>query len=449
MPQRITLPALTKLPSCIPERIAKIVAHSDGFRTIADADGIPIPEVGHFLRKQNSKSTRNAYREDIAEFLLALAESYGIEFKDATFTESHFTSYRNSLCTSLGQHGRKRRKTTVVRRMAGLGNFFKESKKEGHIDIGFNWTKINKIPSDLFKDSTIADAQRLVAGRSKKVRFIPSRHVALILSEFGPTLTENSIVGNYWEPVRNRLTAEISYSCGTRIDEITHLLVSQIPRPRDFSTSRAYDPDFEFWLREQPPVPVKLGWTKGLVPRTCLLAVDLAWWIWWYIEVERAEVLEDARKRLGRDELKTRCFDKHGRDGWLFLNGSASADAYVGGRFTDNSLSKVMASCVVRAGLFTEETIPDPETGEPIREIIPAYSFHDWRHTFAILKYLGKWVQQGRTTAAQEVAIQHVQGLLGHADPETTRKWYLDVARACEAEISDQFENRFADLRGV
>ncbi|GGF18105.1 hypothetical protein GCM10011611_24950 [Aliidongia dinghuensis] len=449
MPERITLPVLDALPDYIPSDIAKIVAHPNGFRTIADDDGIPIPAVGHFLRDQRSESTRNAYREDVAEFLLALMDSGGVEFADATFSHTLFTAYLKSLCTTLGQNGRKRRKSTVTRRMAGLRNFFEHAKEEGHIDVGFDWKRINRIPSDLFKASTISDAQRLLEGRSKKVRFIPTRHVARVLSEFGPTLSENSIVGDYWKPVRNRLTAEISYSCGTRIDEITHLLVNQIPRPRQFSPDRAYDPDFEFWLREQPSVPVRLAWTKRLVERTCLVPADLQWAIWWYIEVERAAVLEDARKRLGRDEWQRRCFDKTGRHGWLFLNGSAAADAYVGGRFTANALSKIMAKCVVRAGLFKEEAIPDPESGEPILEIVPNYSFHDWRHTFAILQYLSKWIHGGRTKAAEDAAIRHVQTLLGHASPETTRNWYLDVARACEAEISDRFENRFAGLRGI
>jgi site-specific recombinase XerD len=449
MPERITLPALSALPDCIPPDIAKTIAHQKGFRTIADADGVPIPAVGHFLRDLTSESTRNAYREDVAEFLLALEDSYGVEFADATFTQPLFTAYLKSLCTTFGQNGRKRRKSTVTRRMAGLSKFFQHAHKAGHIDVRFDWKQINRIPSDLFKSSTISDARRLLTGRSKKVRFIPSRHVALILSEFGPTLSENSIVGDHWKSIRNRLTAEISYSSGTRIDEVTHLLVNQIPRPRQFDPGRAYDPDFEFWLRDQPHVPVRLAWTKGLVERTCLIPADLQWAVWWYIEVERARVMEDARKRLGRDEWLRRCFDESGRSGWLFVNGSAAADAYVGGRFADNTLSKVMAKCVVRAGLFTEEVIPDPEDGKPIPVVIPSYSFHDWRHTFAILQYLAKWIHGGRTSAAEDAAIRHVQTLLGHASPETTRKWYLEVSRKCEAEISDSFENRFSGLRGV
>lgn len=92
---KIRLPALDHVPQGVPSDIQMAIAHPDGFPMIADASGIPIRAVGHFLRLEcASPKTALAYRDDIYEFMAGL-ERQGRPWNDPTLIDDDFRAYRN------------------------------------------------------------------------------------------------------------------------------------------------------------------------------------------------------------------------------------------------------------------------------------------------------------------------------------------------------------------
>ena len=122
------------------------------------------------------------------------------------------------------------------------------------------------------------------------------------------------------------------------------------------------------------------------------------------------------------------------RQAWLFLNGADSPDAYAASRFSETMASRRFSTAAVAAG-YTRE-----RDGKPSAAL---YTFHDLRHTFAILHYLSRIAALSRkgTPEAEERAIDWVQTLLGHKSRETTRRHYVNVGRLIEARLGDEIDD--------
>ena len=418
---KIRLPALDHVPRGVPSDIQMAIAHPDGFPMIADASGIPIRAVGHFLRLEcASPKTALAYRDDIYEFMAGI-EAQGRRWNDPALIDDDFRAYRNMLCATPGATGRKRSVETIKRRLAGLKSFYAFAFRKGYVLREFDWDSINSLPRHLLQDEAEQDARAL---QGREATYIPADHMVRILDLLGPTTAATPSGAN--RPYRDRLCSETSFESGMRVDEATHLLTRQIPILPGFDPEASLDEEFYAKARRHPKLPIKITWTKRLRARTILLPYDLVWWLNWYRHVERANVLSTALDRLGRDEYQRRGLHQQN---WLFLNGTDSPDAYMANRFTAAMASRNFTAAVVEAGYVDD-------LGDAL------YTYHAQRGTFGILHYIArlKRLMRQRIPEAEERAIEWVQALLGHKDKETTRRHYVSISRLIEARLGDDVE---------
>lgn len=420
--RKIRLPSLDQRPIGVPGDIELAIANYDGFPTIADGDGVPLRAVGHFLRLEcPSPKTALAYRDDIFEFMSGL-EAQGRPWNDPGLVDDDFRAYRNMLCITPAATGRKRSVPTIRRRLAGLKGFYGFAYRQGYVLREFNWDSITALPQHLLRDEAEQDARAL---NSREIVYIPGDRLSIILDNLGVTTSRTPIVGA--TPYRDRLCSETSFETGMRVDEVTHLLLKQVPRLPSFDPETTLDEEFFARARRHRKFPVSITWTKRLNARTVHLPYDLVWWLNWYIEVERAQVLATACKTLGRAE-----FEKRGlhQTGWLFLNGADSPHAYMAGRFSAAMASRNFTAAVVAAGYVDGD-------GDAL------YTFHAQRATFGIIHYIARLrrYMRDRVPNAEERAIEWVQTLLGHKDKETTRRHYVSIARLIEGRLGDDVDD--------
>lgn len=82
-------------------------------------------------------------------------------------------------------------------------------------------------------------------------------------------------------------------------------------------------------------------------------------------------------------------------------------------------VNDVVERSMVEAGLVREKPATDPETGERAIRIIPRYSTHSLRHTYAVCAY------HAHRDAGEPDPWKLIQMQLGHASPLTTMNIYL------------------------
>lgn len=434
---KVNLPALDHRPQGVPAHLASAIANYAGFPTVLDGRGIPMGAVGHFLRTCcRSSKTATAYRDDIFEFMAGM-EAQGRSWDDPGLIDDDFRAYRNMLCATPSATGGKRTAGTVRRRLAGLRAFYSFAAAKGYVARAFDWTSISSLPQHLLRGEGGQDGRSM---DGQAITYIPTDHMARILWMLGPPTSTEVDRGHDARPFRDRLVVETSFETGLRVDEVAHLQVRHVPDLPGFDPTATLDAEFFARARRHRKFPVRVSWTKRLVERTVLLPYDLAWWLNWYVRVERAEVLDRARLRLGPDDFRRRGLD---RQAWLFLNGADAPDAYTAGRLSEAVASRRFSTAVVAAGYRKQREERPPSA---------LYTFHDLRHTFAILHYLSRLDVLSRkgTPEAEERAIEWVQTLLGHKSRETTRRHYVNVGRLIEARLGDDIDGLIANrLRGA
>lgn len=407
---KFNLPALDYIPRGVPADIAPMVANYDGFPTILDRRGIPMREVGHFIRTCcASRKTAIAYRDDIFEFMDGL-EAQGRSWNDPCLIDDDFRAYRNMLCATPSATGGKRAVSTIRRRLAGLRAFYTFAATKGYVARSFDWASINTLPQHLLENEQKQQARVLDGGA---ITYIPPDRISRILLMLGPsTATEADREGDT-RAFRDRLVAEIIFETGLRLDEVTHLTVGHVPKLIDFDPKTKLDDDFFVRASRHQKLPIKVTWTKHMVERTVFIPYDVAWWLNWYVEVERAGVLDRALRRLGPSEFRRRGLD---RQEWLFLNGTDAPDAYTAGRLSETVASRRFSAAVIAAGYRKEKEGRLPSA---------LYTFHDLQQTFAILHYLLRLDALSRkgTPGAEKMALEWVQTLLGHKSSSKMRRY--------------------------
>ena len=418
---KIRLPALGERPLGVPTNIEAAVANYDGLPTIADAHGIPMRAIGHFIRLEcPSPKTALAYRDDIFEFMSGL-DAQGRAWNDPSLIDDDFRAYRNMLCMTPGATGRKRAVDTIRRRLAGLKSFYAFAFRKGYVLREFDWTSITSLPQHLLQNEAEQDSRAL---SDHEITYIPGGDMSRILDLLGKTTAITPVPSSL--PYRDRLASETSFESGMRVNEVTHLLTTQIPRLESFDPEMVLDDEFRDKARRHRKFPVRITWTKRLYARTIHLPYDLVWWLNWYMQVEREQVLKAALELIGREEYERRGLHK---TQWLFLNGLDAPHAYIGGRFSAAMASRRFSAAAVAAGLVDED-------GDAL------YTYHAQRSTFGILHYISRLrrLTRQRVPDAEERAIEWVQSLLGHRNKETTRRHYVSIARLIEAQIGDSVD---------
>jgi integrase len=232
---------------------------------------------------------------------------------------------------------------------------------------------------------------------------------------------------------RDRLTAETSLYTGLRVDEVAHLTVAQIlslaSEMHKFPTQKEF--------------PLLVVHTKGSDPALAMFPVQLIKALLKYIEGEREDVVEAATKR---------CSAPYVDPGILFLNGTQANTRDIGQPLTDQSISRIFSHAVSRCELFREETrfildqegslVHHPETAEALTETVlrPAHTFHDLRHTFAVVQYAVRSLRGERNPLAA------VRALLRHKLSQTTADIYLSWYHLHERHLSETLTAFLGDI---
>ncbi|NSZ05828.1 tyrosine-type recombinase/integrase [Agrobacterium tumefaciens] len=222
---------------------------------------------------------------------------------------------------------------------------------------------------------------------------------------------------------RDRLASETSLITGMRLDEVCSLTVQQI-----FNLERHVDP-------QQPSklIPMRITQTKGLKPGLVFLPSFLVEQLLKYIKGERQSVIDRAQKVRGNfEETKN-----------LFVSDLRSNYTDAGNPLTPDTLSRRFTSACIAAGMFsTVDKYLLDEVGNPVlsasgnnivtTDIIADHTFHDLRHTFAMLTY------QDCARSGKEEPWKAVQIRLRHESVLTTLRTYLRWLNRIEEILSDE-----------
>lgn len=193
-------------------------------------------------------------------------------------------------------------------------------------------------------------------------------------------------------PCRDRLIADLGWVVGLRISEVLSLTTFQF-------LSLSFDPSTPYVdLRLQV-----LG--KGGKTRQCAIPTWLVIDVVEYINTERAASLKSANGK------------KHTRNAQLFL-------AHISSSRRGNPISVDAVQSIIRAacfalGLISTVQKQNTETFEVFEAKSADHSFHDLRHTYAVLTYHAE-VKNGNPEPWKKIQAQ-----LGHSSLQTTIDIYL------------------------
>lgn len=219
---------------------------------------------------------------------------------------------------------------------------------------------------------------------------------------------------------RDRLAFELAVCCGMRIDEIANLEAAVFERFECEDTEA-------FHLFE-----LTITHTKGLVPREVFIPYWLMSEAAEYIAKERAIALKIAKRvwAVGDDAKLP----------WQLLVNPPGAGRHVGKAATDDTL-EAWFNKACSAALPKKKRPVAKGTEHARTEMVVMHTFHDLRHTFAVMMY----------RALEGIGIARpwlrIQKLLGHQDISTTVGTYLKVLDDFGAETLERLARTFAAMR--
>lgn len=404
-----------------------------GFHMLFDKDFAPLDWANHFMLQQVNatrrsglawENTQSDYADDLAVFATFL-EVRGIRFRDIEPVD--LTDYASCMLHTISPQTRKKYSVkTVHRRLNTVVRC---------CECAFELGILKKSVITYTRQPTrriIGGAKAVVAtpdvisglptpeAADTHVAPIAKGNITKILDKLGPGPREGSLLDR-----RNRLIAEFGLETGMRISEILGLTLVQIynlPSPDDleeFGFARLTLTDTKY---------TKVG--DVLLPKALLEEILV------YISGERAKVIQEAKKNC-EAHGKRFCEPKH-----IFLNGITSNERDLGKKCSAANISRIFTEAVRQAGLFRKESryiLDDnvsPVVGEDGRfeedlVDVPAHTFHDLRHTFAVTLYRTRQLQGDKNPLAT------VKALLRHSLTETTERIYLRWLTVNEAELSD------------
>lgn len=205
---------------------------------------------------------------------------------------------------------------------------------------------------------------------------------------------------------RDRLASEVSLWTGMRVDEVAGLTIHQI-----LDAART--------IRDSSVTAVELTRTKGLRKRKVLFPRHLIDELLAYIDGEREEAIEVGR-RYGMKRSPPA----------LFVNGCESRN-HAGKPVKAYTLSDSFRRAIENVGLKRRVEKIDPSTRERFVDVQSAHTFHDLRHTFAVLLY------HAEVSTGNVEPWKIIQARLGHKHLKTTRDIYLRIADVFRAKVND------------
>jgi integrase len=235
------------------------------------------------------------------------------------------------------------------------------------------------------------------------------------------------------EESRDRLVAETSLYTGMRCAEVAHLTVDQILILASEMEAQPLTREFHLLITK----------TKGSHPGYVIFPKRLVTALLRYVETERAAAVENARARCG---------ESYRDPGTLFVNGIRANDRDIGRQMSSATISRAFSQAVLRCGWTVEEErfqlapdgslIFDEITGKPLLHTVlrPAHTFHDLRHTFAVVQY------SIRNLRGDKNPLATVKTLLRHKLSQTTADIYLSWLHLFERQLSEKLSDLYFDL---
>ncbi|NJR80276.1 tyrosine-type recombinase/integrase [Sphingomonas corticis] len=328
--------------------------------------------------------------------------------------------------------------STVKRRAASVSEFYRWALDEGLVErapTALASTRLAKLKFAASRRRTKPpEWQRFEADPHPIAgKYLPAfeRGMGKLPSDMGEKWTPDpEVKDSVWrkEPdgklmtSRDRLAMELALSCGMRIDEILNLDSATF---KDFTCT----PEEGFKLFE-----LRITHTKGLVPREVFIPYWLMSEIAEYIAKERSVALAEARRIWAKGRHATSL-------PWQLLVNPPGSGRHVGKRANAEPIEQRFAeTCLGIEELRRSKTIAKG-TPDAAVAIGPRHTFHDFRHTFAVMTY----------HALEDIGIPRpwirIQKLLGHASVSTTVGTYLKVLDAFGAETLDRLGQAYRAMR--
>ncbi|MDX0702706.1 tyrosine-type recombinase/integrase [Sinorhizobium medicae] len=413
----------------------------DGFQMLFYGNGRPITLINHYLANRAKaqiidgidwRQTQQSLADDGAQ-ATTFFHSLGKTWDDLNF--KIIVSYAAALQAGYSVWTQKKlAPNTVTRRIGTVLRIAKFARQ--------NKYPMGELPSADIKPADILQlaAEQLqdlghnpdfvAPSERAQPRINPILEAKVILDELGPDiLSQESSPKN----CRDRLLAETALYTGLRVDEVEHLTVHHILFLASDMEAKPHQREFQLYITH----------TKGSKPGYVIFPKRIIEALVKYIETERALVVETAKTRLGEDY----------RDpGALFLNGIHANGRDLGRAMTAAMISRVFSRAVARCGLFVEEErfrlapngelVFDGKTGQPMTEAVrrPAHTYHDLRHTFAVVQY------SIRSLRGDKNPLATVKTLLRHKLSQTTADIYLSWLHVFERQLSEMLSDLFHDL---
>jgi integrase len=427
-------------------------ATPEGFLMLFTADLHPVEAANRFMmdvcyrpiKSSRWQNSQRASAQDLAQWWTYLGVN-GIEWDRAR--PEDIEEYANRMAEAVSPVTSLQFSTSTVRRRVGsVETFYARARREGLIakplDQGQEKAGVPIGPGAAFLPhlgtATIPkQGRRRPRGRDpeKDPRPFRLKDLAAVLSRLAPPIfaPDQSLLP--WESGtasrRNRLMAEVAYHTGMRGDEVASISVWDVlDKARRLSSSTKWQ-QFKLNVR-----------TKGRASRDVVVSSVVLRALVLYHDVERAEAIQRALQAV---EAAGRSFRAPTE---LFVNGVDANLRDIGRPVSAETPSRAFTKAVLAEGLTVvrEGFELDPDTSDLVfgedgkavlREIVgAAHTFHDLRHTFAVLFYKSE-VNRGNPAPWEKL-----RSLLGHASAETTKNIYLRHIDVDEASISDATAHR-------
>lgn len=453
---RIRLVRASRLGASVPGPVpATSLPTPDGFYMLFTPDWHPIEPANRFMMEYRYKpsktsswqNTQRASAQDLAQWWTYLSVN-DIPWDEAT--PDDLADYASSMAESVSVNtSRQFATSTVDRRTSGVETFYSWAKTDGLAEKALS---LQQVITQSAQFPVGPDASRLPhlgtptvrRSRAKRPRGrdpednprpFKAGELPKVLDRLGPPIFKLDQSLCPWEigtkPRRNRLMAEAAYHTGMRGDEVASISAWEV-----LDRARFLRPD-QKW--QQFKLTVR---TKGKPSRQVIVSSVVLRALVRYHDVERAGAVRRAEWAAKDRGVKFRVPTE------LFVNGASSNLRDAGRPVSAETASRAFTGAVIAEGLTIDQLgyDLDPITGElvldesgialSVRLIQPAHTFHDLRHTFAVLFY---WSEVSR---GNPEPWQKLQARLGHSSSTTTKDVYLKHVDVDEASISDLAAHR-------
>lgn len=343
-----------------------------------------------------SADTQKTYAEALYDWFQACEDN---DWGWNDITKQEILLYRNRMLGNPSPHtGDPYKLRTINARVGTVCRFYKYMFAQGLInELPFSYRQV--IAPRSYGSNSFAHTDRnagivtanglLLKTPTPEIRAIAIPDLRRILQKLGPESIRDP---SDPRKSRNRLLTETSVTSGMRRLEVAALLVNQVP------TADRNNEAFE---------KIRITITKGSKPRAVYLPHETIVRLNWYIKLERAKVVSEAKKRARR------MGHAYQEPAALFLNDDGTP-------ITRERITRIFSEAAEVAGVGHAD-------------------FHGLRHTFAITMY--KALKRHEPEPWKPLQI-----LLGHENLSTTINIYLKAVEVDEALVTDCVEALYNEI---